>query len=233
VARLPRRQALTELYLTLVPLGLFVALSPVSIVAVILLLGTKHPLLNPLAFAVGWMAAIFVIGVIGLAVLSGEDFSPDSTGRTGVAALELAVGVALLIGAFRMLRQVPAEPPADQAQPGWMSRIEGLKPPTALIAGAVLFIVNLGDVMVALVATATILKAEVSTSESVVALVVFTAVASVTIIGPVVLYAAAPTRSAAVLESWKAWLSVPRNTMIAVFVLIGVLLIINGLRDLV
>jgi threonine/homoserine/homoserine lactone efflux protein len=223
---------LTDLILTLVPLGLFVALSPVPIVAVILLLGTKHPIGNGFAFALGWVIAIVAIGVVGLAVLSPQDFHRQSSASKGVAALQLLVGAVLLSLALRKARNKPAAA-GERPEPRWMTRIETLQPVTALVAGLAFFLVNIGDVLVAVVATAHILQAEVSTKQSIVALAVFTGVATVSILLPVVLYAAAPERSAALLESWKAWLSVPQNTMIAVFVLIGTLLVVNGLRGLV
>jgi hypothetical protein len=224
---------LTDLILTLIPLGLFVALSPVPIVAVILLLGTKHPIINALAFTAGWIAVIVAIGAIGLATLSAEDFHHGSGASRGVAAFELVAGIALLFLALRRARSAPAAPP-DDAKPHWMSRVEGLNPATALIAGAAFFLVNIGDVIVAVAATVSILKAEVSLSlgESIAALAVFAFVGSLTLLLPVALYAATPERAAAVLDRCKAWLSVPQNTVTAVIVLIGVLLVINGIRGL-
>jgi hypothetical protein len=222
---------LTDLILTLIPLGLFVALSPVPIVAVILLLGTKHPIINALAFTAGWIAVIVAIGAIGLATLSAEDFHHGSGASRGVAAFELVAGIALLFLALRRARSAPAAPP-DDAKPHWMSRVEGLNPATALIAGAAFFLVNVGDVIVAVAATVSILKAEVSLGQNIVALAVFAFVGSLTLLLPVFLYAASPERAAAVLDRCKAWLSVPQNTVTAVIVLIGVLLVINGIRGL-
>jgi hypothetical protein len=222
---------LTDLILTLIPLGLFVALSPVPIVAVILLLGTKHPVINALAFTVGWIAVIVAIGAIGLATLSAQDFHHGTGASRGVAAFELVAGIALLLLALRRARSAPAAPP-DDAKPRWMSRVEGLNPATGLVAGAAFFLVNIGDVIVAVAATVSILKAEVSLGQNIAALAVFAFVSSLTLLLPVALYAAAPERAAAVLDRCKAWLSVPQNTVTAVIVLIGVLLVINGIRGL-
>jgi hypothetical protein len=113
-----------------------------------------------------------------------------------------------------------------------MSRVEGLNPATALVAGAAFFLVNIGDVIVAVAATVSILKAEVSVGQSIGALAVFALVSSLTLLLPVGLYAASPERASAVLDRCKAWLSVPQNTVTAVIVLIGVLLVINGIRGL-
>jgi hypothetical protein len=222
---------LTDLILTLIPLGLFVALSPVPIVAVILLLGTRHPTVNALAFTAGWIAVIAAIGAIGLATLSAQDFHHGTGASKGVAAFELAAGIALLWLALRRARSAPAAP-SDDAKPRWMSRVEGLNPATALVAGAAFFLVNIGHVIVAVAATVSILKAEVSVGQSIGALAVFALVSSLTLLLPVGLYAASPERASAVLDRCKAWLSVPQNTVTAVIVLIGVLLVINGIRGL-
>ncbi len=77
----------------LLPSAVGVALSPVPIIAVIMMLGTPKARSNGPAFAVGWVAGLVIVSVIVVLVASGSD-DPDSV----TAGKSLGLG-ALLSGA--------------------------------------------------------------------------------------------------------------------------------------
>jgi hypothetical protein len=52
-------------------LGVGVALSPVPIIAVVLMLGTPRARVNGPAFLLGWMAGLAIVGTVVLLVSSG------------------------------------------------------------------------------------------------------------------------------------------------------------------
>ena len=69
----------------LLPIAVGVALSPLPIIAVVLMLVTPRGRLNGLAFIVGWWVGLGVVGTIGLAVAGGTKASgalePESSRR--------------------------------------------------------------------------------------------------------------------------------------------------------
>ena len=62
------------------PAAVGVALSPIPIIAVILMLSTPRARSNGPAFAVGWVLGLAVVSAIVL-LLAGDADDPDSSGR--------------------------------------------------------------------------------------------------------------------------------------------------------
>ena len=83
----------------LLPSAVGVALSPVPIVAVILMLGTPRARTNGPAFAAGWVAGLVTVGVIVLLVAGNADSSGDTS--TAVDVVVLLFGVLLLAVAVK------------------------------------------------------------------------------------------------------------------------------------
>jgi threonine/homoserine/homoserine lactone efflux protein len=63
------------------PFGVGVALSPVPIIAVVLMLSTPKGRVNGLAFLLGWVVGIAVLGTIVLLAREGRSPSGRRTGR--------------------------------------------------------------------------------------------------------------------------------------------------------
>ena len=72
----------------LLPSAIGVALSPVPIIAVILMLGTPRARSNGPAFAVGWVLGMVIVSVIVLLV-AGDSDDPDSGSSTAVDVIKL------------------------------------------------------------------------------------------------------------------------------------------------
>ena len=77
------------------PLAIGVALSPLPIVAVVLMLVTPRGRANGLAFVAGWIVGLAVVGAIVLAVAGKAGPSDDGSPATWVSVLKLVLGVAL------------------------------------------------------------------------------------------------------------------------------------------
>src|SRR4051812_23531347 len=103
--------------------GVGVALSPVPIMAVVLMLATRRARLNGPAFLLGWIAGLTVVGTIVLLVSSGADASTDTGPATWVVVLQLVLGLLLLALALKQWRGRPQA--GEQAPlPKWMQTIE-------------------------------------------------------------------------------------------------------------
>lgn len=79
-----------------------------------------------------------------------------------------------------------------------------------------------------------ILKANLSTAEATLSLIIFILVSLCTLIAPVAVYVRSPDTVASRLEDWKTWLAANSGTILTVLlVFYGVLLVgegVNGLR---
>mgnify|MGYP003287822831 CR=1 FL=1 len=77
-------------------LGVGVALSPVPIIAVVLMLGTPRARANGPAFVLGWVAGLAVAGTVILLVSSGAGASEDGDPANWVGVLKIVLGLLLL-----------------------------------------------------------------------------------------------------------------------------------------
>src|ERR1700712_2261283 len=87
------------------------ALSPMASLVAIMLLGTKRPVANTVAYLVGWTIVLAVLAGALVALLSGHD---AAAGHSAKAAVELVVGLMLIAAALRSLlgERHPFEGPA-------------------------------------------------------------------------------------------------------------------------
>jgi hypothetical protein len=81
--------------------GVGVALSPVPIIAVVLMLSTPKGRSNGLAFLAGWILGIAALGTIVLVVASGASASKHGAPATWVSILKVVLGVLLLLVAAK------------------------------------------------------------------------------------------------------------------------------------
>src|SRR5919201_6819287 len=102
-------------------LGIGVALSPVPIIAVVLVLGTPHARANGPAFLVGWVVGLALVGTILLLAASGANASEQGESATWVDVVKLVLGVLLVLAA---IKQWHGRRGTDQPElPKWMEAI--------------------------------------------------------------------------------------------------------------
>ncbi len=134
------------------PLAVGVALSPVPIIAVVLMLMSARARLNGPGFVLGWLVGLGALGAIVLAV-AGPASAGDEGGHpaTWASVLKLALGLLLIGVAVRQWRGRP-KPGQDAEAPKWMGSIEHFSPPKATGAGVVLSAVNPKNTLLAVAA---------------------------------------------------------------------------------
>ncbi len=212
------------------PEAVGIALSPFPIIGLILMLLSKNARKNSLMFLLGWLAGLFVVAFIVLALVNaGKIATSESTTQTGVLWGKLLLGIALLFLAFRQWRSRP-KPGQEATMPKWMTTIDSVQPSRALILGALLSGVNPKNLLLNVAAAGAIAAAALTTSETAVVTIVFVLLSSVTIIGPVLYVQFAGARAEKGLNELKVWLTQNNATIMAVLLLIiGVKLIGDGL----
>jgi threonine/homoserine/homoserine lactone efflux protein len=210
-------------------LGLAVAItSPGSVVTVIALLSMSNGVRRAIAFICGWVLAIGLLAVLVIFVLHGQDFgSRHTTPSRTASAIEVVLGLLLLVGSFRAYRR-PRQQTKSQSPPKWLDRIDRTHWALGLAVGAFML-----SFALTVAAMAEILKAHVGVLDAAVACLVFALTSIVTIAAPVVVVLVAPDRSAQVLATWKTWLlQHARSIALILLIVIGVLLIVRGVYDL-
>lgn len=209
-----------------------VAISPVPIIAVILMLFSQRARVNGVLFMLGWSAALAVVGGVSYwLAITGSDSADDSAVQA-IAWGKIVFGVLFLLLAVRNWRHRPA-PGEVPDPPKWMAGIDGLAPGKALGLGLLLAAANPKNLMLTLAAGTALATADLSTTEAVWSLVVFVVVASATIAGPVIYNLVGGASARARLDELKNWLAVHNSAVMAVlFVVFGVDLVAKGLPSL-
>ena len=202
------------------PLAIGVALSPLPIVAVVLMLTTAKARSNGPAFVAGWLGGLAVVGTIVLVVAGPTDASSSGGPATWVSWMKVGLGVLLLVVAVRQFRRRPHEG-EEPSMPKWMGTIDKVNTVTALGLGAVLAGLNPKNLLLAVAGAAAIAQTGIAGGQQVIAYVVFVVIATVGVGVPVAIYFVMGDRSAQLLARLKDWMG--RNNAVIMSVLCLVL----------
>ena len=112
-------------------LAIGIAISPIPIIAVVLMLTTPRARANGPAFLVGWLLGLGIVGAVVLALAGPAGASQSGKPATWVSWVQIALGVLLLLVALRQFRGRPRDG-EDAQMPKWMGAIDKFKPLTAL-----------------------------------------------------------------------------------------------------
>jgi threonine/homoserine/homoserine lactone efflux protein len=216
----------------LLPAAVGVAISPLPIVAVVLMLVTERGRVNGVSFLVGWVVGIAAAGTILLLVASGAGAHDEGQPADWVGWLKLVLGVCLLLLALKQWRDRPREG-HETAIPKWMGALDAFTPAKAGGAGVVLSAANPKNLLLIVAGSAAIAQSGISAGEQAVSLAVFTIIASIGVAIPVVIYFALGNRAGPLLDRLKTWLSANNAVIMAVLLLvIGVKLIGDAISAL-
>ena len=214
------------------PFAIGVAISPVPIIAVILVLLSTRARVNGPVFLLGWSAGVALVSVVVYLVADAGDVGTDHDASDRSYWIKLGLGILLVFLAGRGWRKRPA-PGEAPAAPKWMTAIDTLTPARAGGVAVLLSAVNPKNLVLSLAAGASLAQASVSTGEATAGLIVFVLIATVSIAVPVVSYLGGGERAARMLDSWRTWLSAHNTAVMAVlFLVFGVVLFSQGLRGL-
>ncbi len=217
---------------TILVFAVAVAISPLPIIAVILMLFSQRARTNGLLFLAGWIVALSVVSVAAYLLADQSSASTSGTTSDTISWSKLVFGLLFLLLALRSWRHRPA-PGAEPAMPKWMAGIDGLRPGRAFGLGVLLAGVNPKNLMLALAAGSSLALLGLPASQAAGSLLVFVLIASLSIGLPVVYYLVGGDSAEALLDDLKDWLREHNNAVMAVlFVLIGFDLMAKGLAPL-
>jgi hypothetical protein len=212
----------------LLPLAVVVAVSPVPVIAVVLLLLAARAADTGVGFLLGWVAGI-AGATTGSLLLLGDAADPGADTRSVLSWAALVAGVLLLLLGVRQWRSRP-HPGERPALPPWVGALDRCTAARAAGLGLVLSMASPKNLPVCLAAGATIAGGGLSRGQDWWALVGFTAVATSTVAVPVLAHAVLGGRVAGSLEQLRRWLTAHGARATAALLLaIGVVLVGQGL----
>jgi hypothetical protein len=216
----------------MLPLAIGIAISPLPIIAIILMLITPKARSNGLAFLAGWLLGLAIVGTIVLIVANTSDVATSSGPSRTVSAIKLVLGLLLLVAAWRQLGKRP-QPGAVAPMPKWMTALDTFTPTRSLAIGALLSGVNPKNLILNATAAAGIAQSGLSGPQQAVVLLLLVVIGSLGVAAPVGVYFAMGEKAAPVLNGWKTWLATNNATvMVVLFVIFGVSLIGKGIAGL-
>lgn len=206
-----------------------VAISPVPIIALILMLFSRAATRNGVSFLAGWLVGLVGVGLVVLAVgLEASDGGEsDSSG-----VLRIIIGALFVLLGWRQWKGRPRGG-EEPAMPAWMTAIDDFSGAKSFGMGILLTVLNPKNLGLTVAAAATIGSAGLSGGEEAVTLLVFVAIASLTIAAPIALYLLARERAETMLDAMKEWLVANNNTVMTVlFVVLGAKVLGDGIAIL-
>lgn len=202
-----------------------VAISPIPIIAVVLMLVSPRGRVNGPAYLLGQVVGVAGAGAVVLLLAGSVGTTDDGQPAAWVSWLKLVLGVVLLVLALQQWRARPRAGETAET-PKWMEAIDDFTPPKAVGAGIVLSALNPKNLVLTIAGMAAIVSAGIPAGEEAVALAAFTVIASLGVATPVVLYFALGDRSGPLLARLKGWMAQNNAVIMAVILLlIGVKLV--------
>jgi len=216
----------------LLPLGVGVAISPIPIIAVILMLLAPRAGGTSTGFLVGWVVGIVAATTVFVLLAGVLDLASGDEPSAAASWIKAVLGALLLLLAGRQWRSRPKDG-EQPAMPKWMAAIDRFTPGKAAGLGVLLSAVNPKNLLMCVAAGTAVAGGGLSVAQDVAAVAVFTVIAASTVAVPVIGYAVGRKQMAGPLESLRGWLTAHNQAVMATLLLvIGVVLIGKALGGL-
>ncbi|WP_396657523.1 GAP family protein [Microbacterium sp.] len=213
----------------ILPLALGIAISPVPIIAAILMLLSPKARVTSVGFLLGWIIGI-VVAVTVFTLLSSLLPEQDADASKPIQGIiRIVLGVLLLLVAVRQWRKRPRDG-EEPKLPKWMQAIDKLSFVVAFGLGFLLSALNPKNLLMAAGAGVDIGSGDLGVGGIVGVIAIFTVIAASTVLVPVVGYLIAASSLRGPLDRLRVWLGHENPVIMAVLLLvIGVVLIGKGI----
>ncbi len=204
----------------ILPNAAAIAISPIPIIAVILMLMSPRSTRLGVAFLVGWLVGIVVATTVFTLLADAVPSDASSGSQPILGVVQLVLGAGLLLLGWRQWRSRPA-PGVTPELPAWMSKIDDMRVPAAAGLAFALAAVNPKNLLVAASAGATIGHGDLETASLTVVIIVFSVIAALSVLAPVLFALFAPKTAARALAGIRTWLTA--NNAVIMTVLLAIL----------
>jgi Sap, sulfolipid-1-addressing protein len=212
----------------LIPLGLVIALSPITVIPAVLVLHAPRPRPAGLAFLAGWVLGLVALTAVFVGasdLLGGLQQAPPRW----VSWLRVVLGLALIAFGIRswLTRHRHTKTPA------WLRSFSRLTPVRAGVTGAVLAPLRPEVLILCAAAGLAIGTGGLNAAGGWICGAVFVVVSASTVAIPILGYVGAGEHLDDTLERLKVWMEENHGAMMAVIlVVIGLIVIYNGIHAL-
>lgn len=215
----------------LMTIGIGVAISPLAIVAVILMATSGKGRTNGTAFVLG--CYVFAVVFVGAFVLLGRSAGaedPGSEANVTVDVVEIVLGVGLLVLAVLQWRSRN-----HKGTPKWMSAVDGMTFWQAFLGGVLISgPLSPKDLPLLIAAGGRISQARLPAEEITAVILIFAFIGILGVLIPWVISVVSPHKVEARLSGVRDWLIANHAViMMILFLILGVKLISSGVADLV
>jgi Sap, sulfolipid-1-addressing protein len=214
----------------LLPIAVAVAISSVPLTVTILILLSPNRGRAALPFLVGWVigvAAVIILSAAGAAALS----QPLRLGRdTGTAVLQIVIGAILMVlAAIYLLRRPHA---GSTGLPRWLSAVDSFGPLAAFAIGVLLGFRPKG-LLLGIAGGLALSAASLRGDEAVFLIIIYTLIATSTVVAPIIASFVAPQRMEPRLVSVRDWLTANGRILTSIMMfMIGAVILGAGLANL-
>ncbi|SDY48528.1 GAP family protein [Herbiconiux ginsengi] len=213
----------------ILPLALGIAISPIPIIAAILMLLSPLARTTGLGFLAGWVLGVIVAVVVFTLLASILPESGDDGPKPIAGVITIILGLGLLFLAFRQWRSRPHDG-GQPALPKWMAAIDSMTAVRGFLLGFALSALNPKNLLMGVGAGVAIGSGDLTIGATTLVIVIFTLIAASTVALPVIAYLVASAKVAGPLEALHQWLLRNNATVMAILLLIiGVVLIGKGI----
>jgi hypothetical protein len=183
----------------LIVLAIGGSIAPPLLLLTILFLGSRRPLFNASALALGYFITCAGIGILGLVLFGGAESAVSTVGRV----ISVSVGALLVVFGIRSLLNAP-DP--DAPPPRWIESINAMSPPRAFGFGMALFPLQVKNLAIFVACIELIIASNLSPQGSISALMLVLVIFAIPILALIGLYAAVPQQASTTLGSLQTWM---------------------------
>jgi threonine/homoserine/homoserine lactone efflux protein len=213
----------------ILPLAIGVAISPIPIIAAILMLLSPKARVTGTGFLVGWVLGIAIAATVFTLLASVLPDEDPGASQPIKGVIQLLLGAGLLLLAARQWRGRPRAG-KQPAMPKWMQAIDRITFFPAVGLGFALAAINPKNLLLAAAAGIAIGSAALGVGEVVGVIAIFVVLAASTVLIPVVGYLVAADRLRGALDRLREWLARENAVIMAILLLVlGVSLIGKGI----
>jgi threonine/homoserine/homoserine lactone efflux protein len=196
------------------------AITPVPIMVVVVFLLMKGG--RPKAWAYG-VGAIVGLSIASIAIFLGANGATDTTSSASTMSRVFS-GVVTALFFFFAYRMFTTRPRKGEVppEPGWMTKVGSMNVAMAFVMGAAMLTINAKNLPIMASLGPSIAAAGGTTTEGIVACVVFAVIASLGVLAPSIAVLFMGDHADATLAEWKTWLLFNNKLIMAIlFVLLG------------
>lgn len=218
-----------SLVVNVIPIALGAAVSPVLLTgAIILLSSNNRPRTKVLAYALGSIVVIVLIGIVGLMIFGKAVARPGSTHSATSAIIDSVIGFLLiLLGVKKLIKP-------SKGKPVFEKYLESTKLKDFVLMGIVLMGVNFSTIVLYIEAIKQIAVGKINLLDTILMLALVDLIIMVPVFIPLVIYVLLPGRSKKILSGVNGFLAKHSN-LVSVFILFlfGFYIAIKGIIRLV